>query len=97
MKTYVPRPIDTEGIELPAGLHDLVEQLAENNHDQWATQRIAEKWTYGPERNDTLKTHPDLVPYGDLSDGEREYDRISVLATLKAILALGYELKREDS
>ncbi len=83
-------------MELPPDLHDLVERLAENNHDQWAKQRIAEGWTCGPERNDSLKTNPDLVPYADLLEGEKEYDRISVLETLKAIIALGYEISCRD-
>ena len=94
VNAFVPKPIATTGIDLPSELHDLVECLAENNHDQWAKQRIAEGWTYGPERNDS--TNPDLVPYADLLEGEKEYDRISVLETLKAIIALGYEINRRD-
>lgn len=89
---YDPTPIETAEIELPPELHDLIERLAENNHDQWAMQRIAEGWTYGPERNDSLKTHPDLVPYSDLTQGEKKYDRVSVVETLRAIIALGYEI-----
>lgn len=96
VNTYVPKPIVTTEVELPPELHDLIERLAENNHDQWAKQRIAEGWTYGPERSDALKTNPDLVPYGDLSEGEKEYDRISVVETLNAIIALGYEINRGD-
>ena len=38
------------------------------------------------------KTHPDLVPYRELSEGEKRYDRTSSSETLKAILALGYEI-----
>ena len=92
MVTYNCTPISTEGITLPAELAALVERLAENNHDQWARQRINEGWTYGPQRDDTLKTHPDLVPYGDLPEEEKEYDRISVVQTVKVILMLGYEI-----
>ena len=97
MDTYVPSPRGTTRVVLNAELRDLVERLTENNHDCWAKQRIAEGWTYGPERNDPLKTNPDLVPYADLTEGEKEYDRISVLETLKAILALGYEISRRES
>ena len=92
MVTYNCTPISTEGITLPAELAALVERLAENNHDQWARQRINEGWTYGPQRDDALKTHPDLVPYGDLPEEEKEYDRISVVQTVKVILTLGYEI-----
>ena len=92
MITYNCTPISTEGVTLPPDLGALVEQLAENNHDHWARQRIDEGWTYGPQRDDARKTHPDLVAYGDLPEDEKEYDRISVVETLKAIIVLGYEI-----
>lgn len=92
MVTYNCMPISTKGITLPAELVALVERLAENNHDNWARQRIDEGWTYGPQRDDAHKTHPDLVPYADLPEEEKEYDRLSVVETLKAIMTLGYEI-----
>lgn len=95
---YVPAPISTEGVTLPVELDALIERLAENNHDHWARQRIEDGWTYGPRRDDSLKTHPDLVPYGDLPESEKQYDWISVVETLKVILSLGYQIvpKRTD-
>ena len=92
MTMYTPKPISTEGVTLPQHLSALVEQLAENNHDHWARQRIEAGWTYGPQRDDDRKTHPDLVPYEDLPEGEKEYDRTSVVETLKVILILGYQV-----
>ena len=90
---YKPEPIDTRGIELPADLEPLIEQLAEHNHDVWGKGRIAEGWTWGEQRDDAAKKHPDLVPYGDLSESEKQYDRNSVTETLKAIAALGYQIE----
>jgi hypothetical protein len=92
--TYTPEPIDTEDIELSPDLRELVERLAENNHDHWALQRIKEGWQIGDERDDKAKTHPDLKPYRELPDSEKEYDRISVIKTLKAIMALGYRIEK---
>jgi hypothetical protein len=37
-----PLPIATEGIIRPEELIRLTERLAEQNHDLWAAQRIAE-------------------------------------------------------
>jgi len=93
--TYSPDPIDTTGIELDPRLGELVERLAANNHDHWALRRIAEGWRYGPDRDDEAKTHPDLVPYAELQDSEREYDRRSVVETLKAVMALGYRVEKD--
>ena len=92
MATYNPTPIPTKRVILPPELDALVEQLAENNHDHWARQRIDAGWTYGPERDDVRKTHPDLVPYQELTEEEKEYDRTSVVETLKVILMLGYQV-----
>ncbi len=94
MATYTPKTIDTSQISLSADLRGLVEKLAQNNHDHWARQRIQEGWRYGPRRDDNKKEHPDLVPYEQLPESEKEYDRKTVVEALKAIIALGYEVKR---
>ncbi len=92
---YQPRPIDTTTVVLPAHLLDLVERLAEHVHDTWALQRLAEGWTYGPNRDDDRKRHPGLVAYAELSEGEKEYDRTTATQALKAVVALGYRIERE--
>ena len=92
MQTYTPRPVDTTDIALPPELTQLLEKLAENTHDTWAAQRIQEGWRYGPERSDTRKEHPGLVPYAELVDGEKEYDRRTASETLKLIIKLGFSV-----
>lgn len=92
--TYKPEPTDTSDVRLPEGLCKLIELLAQNNHDIWAQQRIAEQWEYGPERDDIHKKHPDLMPYSDLPESEKDYDRITVMEILKTIVALGYRIER---
>lgn len=92
--SYTPAPIDTSAITLPPELNALTERLAENAHDLWAQQRLAAGWTHGPQRDDPTKKHPCLVPYSQLPESEKEYDRQAALGTLKAILALGYTVSR---
>lgn len=89
---YIPQPIDTTDVKLPKELEALVEQMAKNVHEVWAQTRIDQGWTYGAERNDTLKLHPCLVPYEELSESEKEYDRNTSVETLKLILKLGFEI-----
>lgn len=93
---YNPKPIDTGMIELPEELLELTERIAENVHDIWAKGRIAEGWSYGPQRDDKKKETPCLVPYGDLPEGEKEYDRNTALETLKLIMALGYRIEKKS-
>lgn len=90
--SYSPTPMNTAGLELPAELAALTERLAENAHDLWALERMAQGWSYGPTRDDARKLHPCLLPYADLADSEREFDRVTALGTLRAILALGYRI-----
>ncbi len=91
---YRPAPIDTSHVALTPGILELTELLARNTHDVWARKRLAEGWRYGPCRDDARKEHPDLVPYEQLSDSDKEYDRQTALETLWAIIALGYRIER---
>ncbi|MBR2351446.1 MAG: Ryanodine receptor Ryr [Alistipes sp.] len=91
-KKYIPQPIDVEGVELPTELYELAERIAENVHEVWAAGRVFEGWSYGPERNDHLKQHPGIVPYDELSEQEKEYDRATAFNTLKLIVSLGFKI-----
>jgi hypothetical protein len=94
MSGYRPTPIDTSAIELSEDLLELTEKLAENAHDHWAKLRMSEGWRRGDQRDDAARTHPDLVPYEELPESEKEYDRRSAMETIKAIIALGYRIGR---
>jgi hypothetical protein len=89
---WSPEPIDTTDILLPDELVALLEQLAENAHDNWGQQRMSDGWRYGPTRDDDKRTHPLLVPYAELLDADKEYDRRLAAQTLKLIIKLGYQI-----
>ncbi len=98
MKTYTPKPIDLSDVALTEDLNDLREAIAENAHEIWAENRQAEGWTYGPQRDDKLKQTPDMVPYSQLPEGEKAYDREMAMKTIKLLKKLGYDLiKREET
>ena len=86
---YVPKPVDTSDVELPKELLELTEKMAENVHEVWSVNRIKEGWTYGDKRDDVTKKTPCLIPYNDLPETEKEYDRNTALETLKLIIKLG--------
>ena len=81
--TYKPKPIDTSSVTLLEELDALIELLSENTHEIWSQQRIADGWTYGPKRDDERKEHPCLVPYDQLPESEKKYDRQTAIETLK--------------
>ncbi len=93
-ENYKPSPIDTSDVTLPEDLQELVEYMAKNTHEVWALTRIKQGWTYGPVRNDELKHHPCLIPYEELPESEKEYDRNTSVETLKLIIKLGYDIKK---
>ena len=95
MKTYTPRPLDTSKVTLPSELTEMTEQFAKNTHDIWAQQRIAEGWKYGKKRNDEKKEHPCLVPYEELPESEKEYDRRTATKAIRFIVKSGYEIIRK--
>jgi ryanodine receptor 2 len=94
---YCPKPLGAERVELDRALLNVIEQLAENAHDVWALQRIQDGWTHGPWRCDPEKRHPCLIPYRDLPESEKVYDRNAVAGTIRAMLALGFVIRKEPS
>ena len=94
---YTPQPISTDDIELSPEIVALSEMIAENVHEVWAASRISEGWIYGKERNDALKQHPCLIPYDELPEIEKEYDRNTALQTLKLIQKLGFNIQKKIS
>ena len=93
---YTPNPINVDNIPLDGDLEELQEAIAENAHDVWAEARMNEGWTYGKERDDTNKKHPDLVPYSALPDSEKEYDRIMAFNTIKLVRKLGFDIVKRN-
>lgn len=92
---YLPKPIDTTDIVLSEDLLALTEKIAANVHDVWAAGRIAEGWTYGEEKNVELKTTPCLVPYDELPESEKDFDRNTAMETLRLIVKMGYKITKD--
>lgn len=93
-KEYIPHPADLSGVALPAQLLELAEEISKNVHEVWAQNRMNEGWTYGPERDHKKRTTPCLIPYEQLPEEEKAYDRETALNTLKYILSLGFQITR---
>lgn len=93
---YNPIPIDTSEITLSKDILDLCEKLAENTHDVWAKGRLDQGWKYGEKRNDELKETPCMVPYSELPESEKNYDRNTAIETLKLVIKLGYKIEKSE-
>lgn len=93
---YIPEPMDLSSVDLPESLIQLSERIAENVHEVWAKARMDEGWTYGEKRDDIHKKHPCLVPYDELPEEEKEYNRNTAMNTIKMVKKLGFRIEKED-
>ena len=91
---YEPHPLDLDDVKIEPELLELREAIAENAHEVWAKTRKDQGWTYGPERDDSKKLHPDMMPYNLLPESEKEYDRQMAINTIKLVKKLGWDLKK---
>ncbi len=92
---YIPKPIDTSDVILDEEIVSLAEALARNTHEVWSENRIKDGWKYGERRDDIARLHPCLIPYEELSEEEKEYDRHTSFEALKLICKLGYKIVKE--
>ncbi len=92
---YEPSPIGLDDVELSEDLSELQEAIAENAHEIWAKNRRDQGWSYGPERNDQKKETPDMIPYCNLPESEKLYDREMAMQTLKLVKKLGFEIVKK--
>lgn len=91
---YTPKPINTDDVKLSEDLMNLTEEIAANVHDVWAAGRIKEGWVYGDVKDADKKTTPLIIPYSELPESEKEYDRNTALETLKLFLKMGYKIEK---
>lgn len=91
---YNPKPIETKEIQLSDELKSLSEVLAKHVHEVWAKGRIEQGWEFGPVRDERLKQTPCLVPYEELTEEEKDYDRNTSQETLRLLLKMGYRIEK---
>lgn len=96
-KPYSPQPINLDDVVLKDDITELREAIAENAHEIWAYNRMCEGWSYGPKRDDKLMQTPDMVPYTELPDQEKNYDRNMAMQTIKLVYKLGYDIVKYRS
>ncbi|RHY60125.1 hypothetical protein DYB30_005014 [Aphanomyces astaci] len=96
-QTHRPHPIDIQSVGLPPSLAGDLSTLAQQLHFQWCFDKLLTGWSYGAIRNDELKHHPLMKPFWELDAAAQARNRVSVEASLKCILALGYTVVRKPT
>jgi len=91
--------IELEPKEIPLlkftdGDADLIEFMAEAEHGRWNAERLYRGWRKGERKNAAQKTSPYVVPWTDLSDNIKGYDRNAVRQWPKILAIAGWMVKR---
>jgi hypothetical protein len=69
------RPKDGQGVVIREIAADVLEQLAEFEHEEWIKERLYSGWKYGKSKDIERKITPYLIPYEDLDEDIKEKDR----------------------
>ncbi|HEV8600558.1 MAG TPA: RyR domain-containing protein [Gemmatimonadales bacterium] len=75
----------------------VIEALAEACHAGWYRMRHEAGWRFGAPRDDAGKLHPMLRPYAELSEPEKERNRVTARLTNAKLLAIGYRIAKFTS
>jgi hypothetical protein len=70
-----------------------VELLARMEHARWCAERVLGGWTPGP-RDHAARTTPYLVPFDDLPENVKDYDRQAVRSIPPLLAAAGQKIYR---
>ena len=74
---------------------ELLERLAIAEHARWCASRILSGWRYAPQRDDSRRLHTDIVPYNQLSEQVKEYDRDAIRNLPHLFAGLGLEIVQD--
>jgi hypothetical protein len=72
-----------------------VELLGEIEHGRWVVERLLSGWRWGPVKDVKARTTPYLVPWAELPDATREWDRIFIRAIPETLAKHGYEVRKK--
>jgi voltage-gated potassium channel Kch len=71
-----------------------VESMARMEHELWCQEMTVKYWKYGPKKDEELKTNPDLVPWEDLPQAEKEKNFRFVRDLPRLLTRAGFQIKR---
>ena len=74
---YGVRPSDLPSPP-PSSLKSHIEEMARLEHGRWIAERLRSGWQYGPVKNVEKKINPSLVPWEELPEGTKDFDRTAV-------------------
>ena len=83
---------ESANINFPEFTDKEIEIMAELEHGRWNMQKLLDGWKYGNKKNIEKKISPYLIPYEDLSENIKEYDREAVVNFPSVLSKIGLEV-----
>lgn len=62
-----------------------IELLAKIEHKRWIAEKVIAGWSYGKVRDNIQLFHPDLIPYEQLAEEKKNFDRLPSVNMFKII------------
>lgn len=70
------------------------ELMAEMEHERWVKERLRDGWKFGPKKDIEEKISPHLIPWKQLSDEIKEYDRVFIRKLPAFLAQTGFQIYR---
>ena len=70
--------------------------MAEREHARFVMERVSEGWVYGKTKDVPKKISPYLVPWAEVPESVKHYDREAVALFPALLEKLGYEIQRPE-
>lgn len=88
-------PLMAAGAEAFEFSPDEIELLAEMEHDRWVEERRRDGWIHAPgEKDIDRKTTPHMIPWDELSDQVKEWDRVFIRGLPRFLARVGLQIVR---
>ena len=75
---------------------DDIETMSEMEHERWNAERFKDGWKLGRTKDVVQKISPYLVPWKDLPENVKEWDREAVIKIPEILARVGLEIRRDD-
>jgi len=69
-----------------------IEKLAKMEHERWIQEKLDNGWQFAKKTDRVAKLHKSLIPWGKLSEDEKEKDRSLVKGIPKILSKAGYSI-----
>ena len=77
-KLLESRSADEEPLRQHLAEHDRLDLLAEAEHNGWMVERMLSGWKFSRKKDKPNKLHDCLIPYSQLTDEIKGYDRLAI-------------------